>query len=277
MRARRYWKPIVFLAASLGVLVGILALVAFTPQDRGGSETTDPQVDNITLLPLPNPVLQETLLAMLNSDKKWESLSVRASYVEYAYQANVQNPSALAGDYLGKTTFIEDIQVRQPGEVVYYQFLDGDSSPRYQVTLHAGKLTETSLVQDNSLSEDSTSRNISVDYLRHEESFLPRSLEEIKPGYIVDHPLVRLIPARSMEMLFPTWLAQQAVSQNRLTYEGKAVLSGRSVSIVRLEKTGSGAASTAWVDDATGILLRYRYEVDGTLLIEYEVLELEVK
>jgi len=264
---RKSWFSI---ALFLGMVAGLIAAMAFVPQDKGVSETHDATIDSVTLLQVRDPRLQEVLHLMLSSDQRWNWLHLRARYTEYNYQANLEAPSTPKGRAVGQTTFIEEIEIHQPFDVVYRQFLPGESQPRYEVTLHDGNLRVAHAVTEQS-GPNTSEGPLSREHLQKELALLPRSLEQIQPGIVVDHPLVRMIPARSIDMLFPTWIAQQATSQNHLFFEGEGKCLGRPVYRIRLEKPGGGTAViAAWVDQQTGILLRYRYEVAGKLLVEYE-------
>jgi len=261
----------------LGMAGGFVTAKASALQDKEISEAQDAIIDAVTLLPVQDPYLQKSLNLMLTSDQRWKQLSVRARYTEYAYPANETSPSVSRNEALGKTTFIEEIDISQPFDVTYRQFLPDESQPRYEVVLQDGNLNVVHAVQAQGEVQTATS-HVSADYLQKELALLPRTWAQIQPGTIIDHPLVRLIPARSMGMLFPTWIAQQATSQNRLFFDGEGQWLGRPVYRIRLEKPGGGTAViTAWIDQQTGILLRYRYEVDGMLLEEYEVQEVRVK
>ena len=251
------------------LLAGAFAAVFFfaaasPPPTPRISEAYDPAAEHPQRLSIHDPRLQRVLRLMLNSDRLWQSLDVRARYTEYAYQANPQAPTA-PDTAQGKTTFIEEIHIRKPWAVTYRQFLEGQSKPRYQVAWQANA-TQTGRRDDQA----------SADRFQRELAWLPRTLDAVQPGYVIDHPLVRLIPARAMDMLFPTWLAQQATTGKALVYQGQATLFGRTVSRIRLDE-GGGAVVTAWVDDQTGILLRFRKEVAGKLLAAYEVEALEIR
>ncbi len=255
----------------VGGLTALAAVTAFAPQDKGISETRDTAIDSVTMLPIRDARLAGVLHLLLTSDQRWKQLHVRARYTEYAYPAHASAPSAPQGTAASKTTFIEEINIHQPFEVTYRQFLAGESQPRYEIVLQNGRLEVPRSVQSATEAQTPTSR-LSLTHLRRELALLPRTWQQIQPGMVIDHPLVRLIPARSMEMLFPTWIAQEATSQNRLFYEGEAQWLSRPVYHIRLEKPDGGTAViTAWVDQQTGILLRFRYEVNGAVLATYEV------
>ncbi|GEM_PF-5262144 len=261
----------------LGTAVGLVTSMAFTPQDKGISETHDPMLEAVELLPVRDPRLQKALRLMLTSDQRWQWVHLRARYTEYDFLANMKAPSMPSGKAMGQTTFIEEIEIHQPFEVHYRQFLLGEAQPRYEIAFHNGQFEVIrSLSAQNG--EDVSGRSVSFNRLRRELALLPRSREQIQPGMIVDHPLTRVIPARSIDMLFPTWIAQQATSQNRLFFTGEDEWLGRPVYRIRLEKPGGGTAVLiAWVDQQTGVLLRYRYEVAGTVLVEYEVQKVAFK
>ena len=271
-RYKFLWLVVLF----VGGLAGLATAMAFTPQDKGISETHDAGVDSVALLPIRDPHLQEALRLMLTSDQRWESLDVRGRYTEYAYQADAQSPSVPHGEAVGKTVFVEEVEIHQPFDLTYRQYVGDAREPRYQVTIHNGSIREEPHIGDKEPQVSETA--LSPTRLQNELAFLPRTLQQIRPGTIIDYPLVRQIPARIMDMLFPTWIAQQAVSPNRLSFEGEAQWLGRPAYRIRLEKPGGGTAViTAWVDQQTGVLLRYRYEVGGVLLAEYDVQEVKVK
>jgi len=270
-------KVLLMLVVLLAGAVGLMTAMAFVPQDMGVSETHDATIDSVTMLQVRDPRLQEVLRLMLTSDQRWNWLRLQARYSEYNYQANLEAPSTPKGRAVGQTTFIEEIEIHQPFDVVYRQFLPGKSQPRYEISLHDGNFRVAHTVTEQS-GPNTSERHLSLEHLRKELALLPRTLEQVQPGIVVDHPLVRMIPARSMDMLFPTWIAQQATSQNRLFFEGEDKWLGRPVYRIRLEKPGGGTAViVAWVDQQAGILLRYRYEVAGKLLAEYEAQSVAIK
>lgn len=270
-------KVLLMVVVLLTGAVGLMTTMAFAPKGQGVSETHDPVIDSVARLPVSDPHLQQALHLMLTSDQRWTWLHVRARYTEYDHRADTASPSMPMDQVVGHTTFIEEIEIHQPFEVTYRQFLPGASQPRYEVALHDGNLRVTHAVTAQS-GANVTESHLSLERLRRELALLPRTWEQIQPGVVIDHPLVRMIPARSMDMLFPTWIAQQATSQNRLFFEGEDEWLGRPAYRIRLEKPGGGTAViTAWIDQQTGILLRYRYEVAGKLLVEYEAQSIAIK
>ncbi len=88
-----------------------------------------------------------------------------------------------------------------------------------------------------------------------------------------NHPFSLLIPAPVKEYLYPEWFAQgNPTSAYALIGEDK--LLGRNAWIVNLKyKTGQ---ATAWIDQSTGIILKYSQEENGRKFVDASFTSLEL-
>jgi DNA-binding CsgD family transcriptional regulator len=96
-------------------------------------------------------------------------------------------------------------------------------------------------------------------------SVLPRNLSEVKTDTVYEHPFSLLIPAPIKEYIYPEWFAQGNPT-TAYTLMGEDNLLGRNTWIVNLKyKTGQ---ATAWIDQSTGIILKYSREENGQKFVD---------
>lgn len=104
-------------------------------------------------------------------------------------------------------------------------------------------------------------------------SVMPQNLSEVKADTVYAHPFSLLIPAPVKEYIYPEWFAQ---GNSTLSYQvtGPEQILGRDAWIVLL-KTETGE-TTAWIDQITGMILRYEQTENGQLFEKMIFTSLEV-
>jgi outer membrane lipoprotein-sorting protein len=104
-------------------------------------------------------------------------------------------------------------------------------------------------------------------------SLLPTTLEAAKnTDAIYRHPFGMLIPSPVGEYLYPQWLAQgKGITYNLV---GEDTILNRKVWIITYIKYN--AEVTAWIDEETGIIVKYIQSMDGRPFEEMTFTQLEV-
>jgi outer membrane lipoprotein-sorting protein len=104
-------------------------------------------------------------------------------------------------------------------------------------------------------------------------SVLPGDLSQVKDDVVYNHPFSLLIPAPVKDYIYPEWFAQGNPS-TAYSLLGEDSLLGRKTWIVNLKhKTGQ---ATAWIDQTTGMILKYVQEENGQKYVEVNFTHLEV-
>jgi len=95
-------------------------------------------------------------------------------------------------------------------------------------------------------------------------SKLPSTLEAAKTTEVIyRHPFGMLIPSPVGEYLYPQWFSQGG---GNYVLAGEETVLGRKVWVV--EYTKYTAEVTAWIDEETGVILKYTQKMDGKLFLE---------
>ncbi len=104
-------------------------------------------------------------------------------------------------------------------------------------------------------------------------SVMPRNLSEVKADTVFNHPFSLLIPAPVKEYIYPEWFAQ---GNPTMAYKliGEDNILGRNTWIVNLKsKYGQ---STAWIDESTGMILKYTREENGQKFVDVIFTSIEI-
>jgi DNA-binding CsgD family transcriptional regulator/outer membrane lipoprotein-sorting protein len=104
-------------------------------------------------------------------------------------------------------------------------------------------------------------------------SVLPSEVAQVKDDVVYNHPFSLLISAPVKEYIYPHWFAQ-GYPATAYSLIGEDSLLGRKIWIVDLQyKTGQ---ITAWIDQVTGMILKYIQVENGQKYVEVNFTSLEV-
>jgi hypothetical protein len=96
---------------------------------------------------------------------------------------------------------------------------------------------------------------------------IPQTLADIKQGEVTNHPFAMLISNPIMEYIYPVGFPQAPAGANYQLVDEENV-AGRSTWKVDLNIRTDEAV--AWIDQATGIILKYSQKTDGKKVVEME-------
>ncbi len=218
-----------------GIVLGLLLAVFIL---SGGSFTVnaraaqDADVDSILTL-------------ILTSHTKWETVQGEATVTWFGPDGTVQE-------------YVQSFMVSQP------------ASARFEFTKSPVDLSSDLWVSDgaqlfeaSSASKTYTQRSIPA--FAFNTDVLPKSTEGMDREGVYHHPFSLLIPSPLAEYLYPQWFAQgQADGVYKLL--GEETLLGRKVWSMDYQIRNNHVL--AWIDQETGLILRYIQEIDGQKFVE---------
>jgi hypothetical protein len=116
--------------------------------------------------------------------------------------------------------------------------------------------------------EQRTYSQNSLPAFAYDTPLIPNSVSETSDLYMYPHPLGSLTPSVVSEYVFPQWFSQGSANA---TYEliGEEKLLGRDTWV--MDSTVRSSHITAWVDQETGVILKYIAEKDGMLWEDFEM------
>lgn len=97
--------------------------------------------------------------------------------------------------------------------------------------------------------------------------FIPKGLADVKKDEVYHHPFEMLISNPIMEYVYPVWFAQ-AGEESSYELLGEESIAGRATWKVQLQTTTDRA--TAWIDQKTGVILKYSQETRSEMVVEME-------
>ena len=176
------------------------------------------------------------LTAVLNSDTKWQTVQGEADITWYGKKGDVQSYS---------TTFV----ISQPDKA-FVETIDHSGMGNGGIWISDG----TQIYELNSENKTYT-ESVFPDHFR-DVSLLPRSLKDVEQGSMVTvHPLSLLIPSPIKEYIFPSAFAQVG-PQDTYSLVGTDTFLDKPVWVVNY-KNAYGDEVTAWVDQGTGMIVKF--------------------
>ncbi len=235
-----------FISLVAGVLLGILSIGVGIPRMLAETQTAQAtsEVDEIRLL-------------LLNSHTKWSTASGEAEIIWY-------DPKGGSGTQ----TYISEFKIYQP--LSAYVNVSNQDSPGF----NDGELWISDGQKTYRL--DKEAKTYTEGYLpkfANDLSVLPRDLSQVSTDTVYNHPFSLLIPSPVKEYLYPEWFAQGNPS-SAYTLKGEDSYLGKRVWILTL--INGTSQSTAWIDQKTGIILRYLQEENGQKFVEAHFTLLEM-
>jgi outer membrane lipoprotein-sorting protein len=213
--------------------------------------------ENFTLVdnePHQPPIIQNAEVEyvfnfMLHSHEHWKTIQGEATVVWYT-PLNVQTQT-----YSTKFAF------QLPGKAMV-TLTEAPSFIEKSAWISDGEFT-----YEINLEQKTYSQNKLLAFV-YDTSLIPNSLSEASDIYMYHHPFALLTPSLVAEQIFPHWFAQGSADA---TYEliGEEKILGRDTWV--MEETIRSSHITAWVDQETGVILKYIAEKDGTLWEDFKM------
>lgn len=186
----------------------------------------------------------EALYSTLTSHLQWNTVQGEADIVWYL-------PNGEKQEYINAFT------IQQP------------NSANISVKSVAGSGTNNEWISDGNKAynidpETKTYAGASLPAFSKDFSLLPTTLEAARTtDAIYRHPFGMIIPSPVGEYLYPQWFSQGGGSYSLI---GEDTLLDRKVWVVNQVKNSDDV--TAWIDEETGIILKYTQKTDGKLFEE---------
>lgn len=229
-----------------GILLGILAIGMGIPR-----------IITETQLVRASSKMDDILTLVLNSHTKWSTVKGEAETIWY-------DPSGG-----GKTqTYVNRFAIYQPLSA----YVDGYN--KNEPGFNDQELWISNGVRIYDLNKQSkTYTEGSLPKFANDLSVMPRNLSEVKIDTVYEYPFSLLIPAPIKEYIYPEWFAQGNPT-TAYTLIGEDNLLGRNTWVVGLiYKNGQ---ATAWIDQSTGMILKYSREENGQKFVEMAFTSIEV-
>lgn len=232
-----------FVAFITGVLLGLMAIGVGIP--RLLSEIPSAIASN---------QMGEILSLVLNSHSQWSTAQGEAEITWYRSKGEIQAYLNEFVIYQPLLAYVDVKNIYSPGFNEILWISDGKNT--YEINKYGKTYIQHGLPN-----------------FVHDLSVLPDRLAEIEDQVVYNHPFSLLIPAPVKEYIYPQWFAQ-GNSLDAYFLKGEENLLGRDTWVVVLEyKTGR---ATAWIDQKTGIILKYLQEESGQKRLEMHFTRLEI-
>ncbi len=232
-----------FVSIIAGLLLGMVAIGLGLPRllTESPAARASSQVDDVLSL-------------ILNSHSKWMTVQGKAEITWYGEKEEVQSYTNRFAIYQPLSAYVDVINKDGSGFNEGVWISDGVNV--YNFDKETKSYTEGQIPN-----------------FANDLSVLPKDLSQARTDVVYNHPFSLIIPAPVKEYIYPEWFAQgnPATAYSLL---GEDSLLGRKTWIVQLDyKTGQ---ATAWVDQTTGMILRYVQEENGQKYVEFNFTLLEV-
>ncbi|MGC1375060.1 MAG: hypothetical protein WA821_02490 [Anaerolineales bacterium] len=219
-----------------GLLIGIIASIIGAPGLLAGYQSAQA-----------TGTLNQALTLVLNSHTKWRTAKGEAEITWYG-------PN---GD---KQTYIDRFQIVQPLSA-YVDGVNKDQPGFNDDGIWISNGTEAYTVSKKT----NTFRMTGLPKFASDLSRMPKTLAEVQTDTVYSHPFAMLISDPVTENIYSEWFAQGA-KLSTFTLDGEGNLLGRRAWIITAHSQTDGI--TAWIDQATGMILKYIQIQDGKKFAE---------
>jgi hypothetical protein len=227
---------------TIAILAGIMVGIFFVFYQLPGYSPNRTKVQDVSKT-------NEALTKALTSYKNWYSLQGEARIVQY--------------DTAGGNPQVEIISVEivQPLKAnVAFKASDGKENLNQRWIADGKNIYQ---VNDGDLSYIATN----IPGFAKDLDLIPQTLADIKPGEVYNHPFAMLLPNPIMEYVYPVGFPQ-APEGAAYQLPGEENVAGRPTWKVDLKIRTDEAI--AWIDQATGIILKFSQETGGKKVVEME-------
>lgn len=193
--------------------------------------------------------IDEILNLILNSHDNWETIQGKASITRYSPESESQS-------------HIERFDIDPPG-LVRLELLSSPEEKLQRLWISDG--AEVFSTDE----EKKTFLTSKLPGFSQDTTVLPKSLSEVDVGTVYHHPLELIMPSPVAEYIYPHWFAQGQPDAVYQVLRADKLL-GRDVWVV--EYKDSRNLSVAYIDQKTGVILRYENEMNNDSRVEFEML-----
>lgn len=227
------WATSITSGIILGILILALQSFGYIPHTRNAQAASN---------------VEKMLTKTLQSDKKWSSIQGEVQLTQY--DAN-NNPHV----------DVVTVDIEQPLKAnVAYKTSDDQVKINNKLVSDGVKIYK---IDDGNLSYAEND----IPAFAKKTDFIPRTLADIKRGEVYPFPFAMLIDNPIMEYVYPVWFAQ-ARSGSKYELLGEETIAGRSTWKVDLLTDTDHVI--AWIDQDTGVILKYFQESGGQTVVEME-------
>jgi outer membrane lipoprotein-sorting protein len=223
----------------VSILAGVVLVILILASGCGASQTSS----------------DAALSTMLTGYTKWQTLQGEAEFIWYGNNGETQSQTNKFALVLPDKAYVDvtgDIGPNVPGMWI------SDGQTIYMVDKKAKTYTQRDFPKDQA----DTSR-------------LPTSLSQLKhAGGVITHPMAILIVAPIGRYLFPIWFPQGYIG-DKYSIQREDNFLGRKVWVIECD-TIHNDNLTAWVDQETGIILKYNQITQGKKYLEMTFMAFQV-
>jgi len=230
---KRMW----FVSVIAGLILGVVT--AFADNDSWFKPTNAFAVRSV------DNILQSTL----NSHTKWASVKGIAEYTMYDPEGNS-----------APQHFSTQIELAQPA-MLRLELLETPLKGGDDLWIIDGKNIFSVNGEQKKYSESKLPR------FAQDFSKLPKTLGDVEQDFLYPHPFAMVIPSPVAEYLFPHWYAQ-ARAEAVITLVREDEILGRAAWV--LDYTDGRNHTISWIDQKTGVILKYFQEIEGRIFLEFE-------
>jgi len=239
---RRDWIISVSAGVLLGILVVVFQAIGYLPQILNVRAASD---------------AENALTKTLQSYKTWSSLQGEAQLVQYDADNNPHLD-------------IVSVQVSQPLKAnVSFKSSDDVIKTNMKLVSDGKNIYQ---VDNGNLSYAQSNLPTSAHFAQ-DLGYLPQTLADVKKDEVYGHPFARLISNPMMDYIYPVSFPQ---ARSGSTYQllGEENIIGRATWKVELRTTTDYVI--AWIDQATGIILKYSQEAGAQKIVDMEFVWIKI-
>lgn len=231
---KKDWITSIIGGSILGILIVALQAFGYIPQALRAHAASD---------------IEEILTKTLQSDRNWSSLEGEVELTQYDAD---NNPHV---DVIA-------VQIEQPLKAnITIKVSDEKEKVNNKLVSDGLKIYEI----DNT---DLSYSESNIPSFATKTDLIPQTLADVKKGEVYHHPFEMLISNPIMEYVYPAWFAQGS-DGTKYQLAGEETVANRST--WKVEFLTPYDMVTAWIDQETGIILKYRQAtIDGQFVVGME-------
>jgi outer membrane lipoprotein-sorting protein len=236
---RKDWVRSITVGIILGIVLIALQSFGYLPQAKNAHAASD---------------IEKILTKTLQSHKNWSSLQGEAQLTQYDADNNPEVNTVT-------------VEIEQPLKAnVAFKASEDKSKINYKLVSDG---LNVYTIDDGNLSFTKSD----IPSFAKKPDLLPQALADVKKDEVYHHPFEMLISNPMMQYVYSEWFAQVGPGS---TYQllGEETIAGRLTWKVDLLTATDHAV--AWIDEETGIILKYLQESGGQTVVQMEFTSIQI-
>lgn len=222
-----------FVSAGVGIVLGIVGAIASLPKSIHSQSVNASNGIDVALA------------LTLNSHTKWDTALGIARFTFYGPEGETQ-------------VYVDSFEVASPNKA-HIESISLDGKGQNTAWISDGEMTYA-LDGASKTFESAVLPQFSQDF-----SDIPQQLSEVAADMVYHHPFAMVIPLPIRDYLYPQWFPQGG---GNFILSGEEYVLDRKTWVVEREK-GSEFVK-AWVDQETGVILKYTQWTNGKSFLDVE-------